>query len=156
MTPEEQARERIDERLEQSGWVVQDLKKVNLMASPGVAVREYPTSTGPVDYALFIACYHPENRQERQETWSEDNPDGRWRKFGVEEILARDKTSLDIFWIVPCRSRSPALTRRAGGRHHRESAKRAGKFSGSESAVEKISPHDFCKNAKRYRLQRPF
>ncbi len=99
MTPEEQARERIDERLEQSGWVVQDLKKVNLMASPGVAVREYPTSTGPVDYALFITCYHPENRQERQETWSEDNPDGRWRKFGVEEILARDKTSLDIFWI---------------------------------------------------------
>ncbi|MBQ7249107.1 MAG: DEAD/DEAH box helicase family protein, partial [Deltaproteobacteria bacterium] len=54
MTPEEQARERIDERLEQSGWVVQDLKKVNLMASPGVAVREYPTSTGPVDYALFV------------------------------------------------------------------------------------------------------
>ncbi len=54
MTPEEQARERIDARLEQSGWVVQDLKKVNLFAASGVAVREYPTSTGPVDYALFI------------------------------------------------------------------------------------------------------
>ncbi|MBR5998649.1 MAG: restriction endonuclease subunit R, partial [Deltaproteobacteria bacterium] len=54
MTPEEQARERIDARLEQSGWVVQDRKKVNLMASSGVAVREYPTSTGPVDYALFV------------------------------------------------------------------------------------------------------
>ena len=43
--------------------------------------------------------YHPENRYERSETWSEDNPDGRWRKFDVSEILARDKTSLDIFWI---------------------------------------------------------
>ena len=29
-------------------------KKVNPTASLGVAVREYPTSTGPVDYALFV------------------------------------------------------------------------------------------------------
>ena len=50
----EKARQQIDARLEQSGWVVQDLKKVNPMASLGVAVREYPTSTGPVDYALFV------------------------------------------------------------------------------------------------------
>ena len=55
MTPEGQARRQIDCRLEQSGWVVQDLKKVNPMAALGVAVREYPTSTGPVDYALFVA-----------------------------------------------------------------------------------------------------
>ena len=54
MTPEEKARQLIDARLAQSGWVVQDLKKVNPMASLGVAVREYPTSTGPVDYALFV------------------------------------------------------------------------------------------------------
>ena len=51
------------------------------------------------DLQDFIACYHPENRYERAETWSEDNPDGRWRKFDVAEILERDKTSLDIFWI---------------------------------------------------------
>ena len=54
MTPEERARQLIDARLEQSGWVVQDLRKVNPMASLGVAVREYPTSTGPVDYAIFV------------------------------------------------------------------------------------------------------
>lgn len=56
----------------------------------------------PMTYADledFIQCYHPENRYERTETWSEDNPDGRWRKYPVEDILARDKTSLDIFWI---------------------------------------------------------
>ena len=47
----------------------------------------------------FILCYNPANRHERTETWTEDNPDGRWRKFNVEEILSRDKTSLDIFWI---------------------------------------------------------
>ena len=51
------------------------------------------------DLKDFIDCYHPENRYERTETWSEDNPDGRWRKFDVADILARDKTSLDIFWI---------------------------------------------------------
>lgn len=54
MTPEERARQLIDARLEQSGWVLQDLRSVNPMASLGVAVREYPTSTGPVDYALFV------------------------------------------------------------------------------------------------------
>ena len=51
------------------------------------------------DLQDFIACYHPENRYERTETWSEDNPDGRWRKFDIADILSRDKTSLDIFWI---------------------------------------------------------
>lgn len=54
MTPEEKARKIIDGKLEQSGWVIQDLAMVNPMASLGVAVREYPTSTGPVDYALFV------------------------------------------------------------------------------------------------------
>ena len=54
MRPEERARQLIDARLEQSGWVLQDLRSVNPMASLGVAVREYPTSTGPVDYALFV------------------------------------------------------------------------------------------------------
>ncbi len=47
----------------------------------------------------FVSCYQPENRHNRTETWSEENPEGRWRKFSVEDILARDKTSLDIFWI---------------------------------------------------------
>lgn len=31
--------------------------------------------------------------------WSEENPEGRWRKYTYEEILERDKTSLDIFWL---------------------------------------------------------
>ena len=51
------------------------------------------------DLQDFIRCYNPENRHERKETWSEDNPEGRWRKFTYDEIMARDKTSLDIFWL---------------------------------------------------------
>jgi type I restriction enzyme M protein len=47
----------------------------------------------------FVACYHPENRQERRPTWSEDHPDGRWRVFAYDELMARDKANLDIFWV---------------------------------------------------------
>lgn len=54
MTPEQKAREAIDRRLTQAGWVVQDMKQLNLFAGLGIAVREFPTSTGPVDYALFV------------------------------------------------------------------------------------------------------
>lgn len=51
------------------------------------------------DLKDFIHCYNPENRHIRKETWSEDKPDGRWRKFSYDEITNRDKTSLDIFWL---------------------------------------------------------
>ena len=54
MTPEQKAREAIDQRLTQSGWILQDMRQLNPVAGPGVAVREFPTSTGPMDYALFV------------------------------------------------------------------------------------------------------
>lgn len=54
MSPEEKARKVIDEKLEKSGWVIQDMNELNLSVALGVAVREFPTSTGEVDYALFI------------------------------------------------------------------------------------------------------
>ena len=54
MTPETKARQRIDDKLTQAGWVIQDLKQLNLSAGVGVAVREYPTDTGPADYVLFV------------------------------------------------------------------------------------------------------
>ena len=54
MTPEAKARQHIDEKLVAAGWVVQDMRQLNLGASLGVAVREYPTGTGPADYVLFI------------------------------------------------------------------------------------------------------
>ena len=47
----------------------------------------------------FINLYNSDNISRRSETWSEDNEEGRWRKYSYEEVLERDKTSLDIFWI---------------------------------------------------------
>lgn len=47
----------------------------------------------------FVKCYNPQNRFKRKETWSEENPNGKWKKFDIDEVLARDKTSLDFKWI---------------------------------------------------------
>lgn len=48
----------------------------------------------------FVKCYNAENIAGRVETFdAETNPNGRWRKFSIDEILKRDKTSLDITWI---------------------------------------------------------
>lgn len=52
------------------------------------------------DLQEFINYYNPLNRHERKESWNEQsNPDGRWRKFTYEQVITRDKTSLDIFWL---------------------------------------------------------
>lgn len=54
MTPEEEARKVIDKKLRKSGWIIQNMDELNLSVGLGVAVREFPTSTGEVDYALFV------------------------------------------------------------------------------------------------------
>jgi type I restriction enzyme M protein len=52
------------------------------------------------DLREFIDCYRPGARHKRQETWNaETNPNGRWRKYTYAELAARDKTSLDLFWL---------------------------------------------------------
>lgn len=47
----------------------------------------------------FVACYNPAARHDRKATWSEEAPDGRWRAFSRDELLQRDKASLDLFWL---------------------------------------------------------
>ncbi|MFP4561514.1 MAG: restriction endonuclease subunit R, partial [Thiohalorhabdus sp.] len=52
--PEQKARDQIDDQLLQAGWIVQDRQNLDPNAGPGVAVREYPTDTGPMDYLLLV------------------------------------------------------------------------------------------------------
>jgi type I site-specific restriction endonuclease len=52
--PEDHARAHIDDRLAAAGWLVQSRAQTNLGADAGVAVREFATAAGPVDYALFV------------------------------------------------------------------------------------------------------
>lgn len=51
------------------------------------------------DLKDFIDCYKPGNIHKREESYSDLNPEGRWRKFTYEDFIARDKTSLDITWL---------------------------------------------------------
>jgi len=51
------------------------------------------------DLDEFVDCLNPDNRHKRRRTWSEKNPDGRWRSFTYDELAKRDKLNLDIFWI---------------------------------------------------------
>lgn len=53
-TPEELARINIDKQLIACGWTVQSRAEMNLYAGRGIAVREFPLSTGEADYLLFV------------------------------------------------------------------------------------------------------
>ncbi|NOK14293.1 HsdM family class I SAM-dependent methyltransferase [Corallococcus exercitus] len=65
--------------------------------------KHFTLKTNPLkraDLDEFVACYQPENRHQRKATWSEKKaPEGRWRSYSYEELLQRDKVSLDIFWL---------------------------------------------------------
>lgn len=64
--------------------------------------KDFTLKTNPLkreDLDEFVKCYNPANRHDRKPTWSAKNPDGRWRAFDYEELVNRDKASLDIFWL---------------------------------------------------------
>jgi type I restriction enzyme M protein len=64
--------------------------------------QHFTLKTNPLkrtDLDDFVACYHAGNRHARVATWSEKNPEGRWRAYDYAEIAARDKCSLDVFWL---------------------------------------------------------
>jgi len=86
-----------DKRPASPDWQTREVWIYDLRTNVHFTLKQNPMTER--DLEDFISCYNPQNRYERMETWSEDNPDGRWRKFSLEEILDRDKTSLDIFWI---------------------------------------------------------
>lgn len=54
MDPEQKARQRIDQQLEQAGWLVQDYRDMHITAGLGVAIREFPLLTGEADYLLYV------------------------------------------------------------------------------------------------------
>jgi type I restriction enzyme M protein len=60
-------------------------------------LKTNPLKRGDLDE--FVQLYNPANRQQRTATWSEENPAGRWRCYDYKALIARDKASLDIFWL---------------------------------------------------------
>ncbi len=62
----------------------------------------FTLKTNPIandDLEEFVACYKPGAIHLRKPTWSDKNLGGRWRAYTYDEIIARDKASLDTFWL---------------------------------------------------------
>ena len=49
VTPEQKARQKIEQQLVQCGWTVQNYREMNISAGLGVAIREFPLKTGFAD-----------------------------------------------------------------------------------------------------------
>ncbi len=60
-------------------------------------LKQKPIRRG--DFDEFVRCFRPGERQKRRATWSEKKPEGRWRSYTYDELLKRDKVSLDVFWL---------------------------------------------------------
>jgi type I restriction enzyme M protein len=64
--------------------------------------KDFTLKTNPLakeDLQDFIECYNADNRNKRKATWTEQSPEGRWRCFTYDELMARDKVNLDLFWL---------------------------------------------------------
>src|SRR5437762_3879878 len=69
----------------------------DLRTNQHFTLKQKPIRRG--DFDEFIACYKPDRLHDRKATWSDENPEGRWRSYDYEDLLKRDKFSLDLFWI---------------------------------------------------------
>lgn len=72
-------------------WIYDFRTNINFTLKTNALKRE--------DLDEFVQCFNPENRHERTSSWSEENPEVRWRVFTYEELIARDKANLDITWL---------------------------------------------------------
>jgi hypothetical protein len=83
-------------------------------------MQHFTLQTNPLNRSEpddFVACCRPANRHNRKATWSLTSPQARRRSFAYNELLQRDKRSLDIFWLKDDSLRPPDLgTRRVEGR----------------------------------------
>ena len=69
----------------------------DLRTNQHFTLKQKPIQRG--DFDEFLACYMPGRMHERAPTWSDANPEGRWRVYSYDELVKRDKLSLDLFWI---------------------------------------------------------
>ena len=74
-----------------------DLWIYDLRTNRTFTLKEHPLARADLDE--FVALFSADRRHERVATWSEGTPDGRWRPYSYEAIVARDKANLDITWL---------------------------------------------------------
>jgi type I restriction enzyme M protein len=86
-----------DKKPKQPGAWTKQVWVYDLRTNKNFTLKRNPLTFA--DLNDFIACFRVDNRLNRQATWSDENPEGRWRFFTYDEILARDKASLDLLWL---------------------------------------------------------
>ena len=69
----------------------------DLRTNQDFSLKQNPLAREHLDE--FVECFKPDNRHRRKPTWSEENPPGQWRAYTYDELMARDKVNLDIFWL---------------------------------------------------------
>ena len=79
-----------------SGWQTKEVWVYDFRTNNHFTLKQNPMTESSLND--FVECYHAQNISERKETYSKDNPDGRWRKFSLEEIKANNY-KLDLNWI---------------------------------------------------------
>ena len=80
-----------------SGSLLKTVEVYDPRTNQHFTLKTRPLTDG--DLADFVDCYRPAARHLRRETWSPDQPEGRWRSYAYDELVARDKCSLDLFWL---------------------------------------------------------
>ncbi|MFM7184774.1 MAG: SAM-dependent DNA methyltransferase, partial [Planctomycetota bacterium] len=70
---------------------------IKAFTEEGLLYQTNPLKRADLDE--FVDVYKPGQIGKRKETWSDKSPEGRWRAFDYDELIKRDKVSLDIFWL---------------------------------------------------------
>src|SRR5258708_31982673 len=135
--PEQKARDKIDALLAEAGWKVQPAKKIDFNAGLGIAVREYQTDVGPVDYALFVDKKAVGVIEAKPEEWG-------YRITTVEE-QSSGYASAKFKWVnnkepLPFVYESTGvITRFTDGRDHRPRSREVFTFHRPETLAEWLS-----------------
>jgi type I restriction enzyme R subunit len=134
---EQIARDQIDARLVEAGWLVQDRDGIDFTAGQGIAVREYPTDVGPADYVLFV--------DRRAVGVIEAKPDEWGHKITTAEDQAERYAAAALKWVKN-QERLPfvyestgVITRFADGRDPRPRSREAFTFHRPETLAEWLS-----------------
>lgn len=135
--PEQIARDQIDAKLTEAGWLVQDKDKINFNVGQGIAVREYPTDIGPADYVLFV--------NHRAVGVTEAKPDEWGHKITTVEDQAEGYAAASLKWVknkepLPFVYQSTGvITRFTDGRDPRPRSREVFTFHRPETMAEWLS-----------------
>jgi len=100
LTPEARARRRIDEQLRAAGWEVQDYRKMNPGAARGVAIREFPTPSGPVDYLLYADRQAIGTLEAKKEGITLSSVEPQSKRYSDDFAAAAEETGYP-YWELP-------------------------------------------------------